>query len=292
MNYILVPYDFDPQTDLAFDQAIHLARHTKSRIILLYVHEQQGFLSSLFSQEQNEEMLEKISDQMDAVAANMSFKNGVDISVRLEIGRIYSVIVDVARETGAEFIVMGTRSLESSARGNYRMAGANTSRVIRSAHCPVITIGGRTHYDGCRTIMLPIDHHAETGQKVKWAIKLAGIYGARVRVVAALSLEQKDRSRDKIRRQVENVHDQIKNAGIGCETEVLEAQAGEKDIVSSLLDYANRTGDIDLIIIMTQQESAIVEFFVDSGAQEFIRKSDIPVMSVVPRDASSKALEG
>ena len=105
--------------------------------------------------------------------------------------------------------------------------------------------------------MLPIDHHAETGQKVKWAIKLAGIYGARVRVVAALSLEQKDRSRDKIRRQVENVHDQIKNAGIGCETEVLEAQAGEKDIVSSLLDYANRTGDIDLIIIMTQQESAI-----------------------------------
>jgi nucleotide-binding universal stress UspA family protein len=281
MNYILVPYDFDPQTDLAFDQAIHLARHTKSRIILLYVHEHQGFLSSLFSQEQNEEMLEKISDQMDAVAANMSFKSGVDISVRLEIGRIYSVIVDVARETGAEFIVMGTRSLESSARGNYRMAGANTSRVIRSAHCPVITIGGRTHYDGCRTIMLPIDHHAE-----------AGIYGARVRVVAALSLEQKDRSRDKIRRQVENVHDQIKNAGIGCETEVLEAQAGEKDIVSSLLDYANRTGDIDLIIIMTQQESAIVEFFVDSGAQEFIRKSDIPVMSVVPRDASSKALEG
>ncbi|HPF63952.1 universal stress protein [Lentimicrobium sp.] len=288
MNNILVPYDFDPQTDLAFDQAIHLARHTKSSITLLYVHEQQDFLSSLFSQEQNEEMLEKISDQMDAVAANMSFRSGVDISVRLEVGRVYSVIVDVAGETGAEFIVMGTRSFESSARDSNRMAGANTSRVIRAAHCPVITIGGRTHYDGCRTILLPLDHHAETGQKVKWAIKLAGIYGAQVRVVGAMSMEQKERVREKIRRQVVSVHDQIKNAGIGCEAEVLEVQAAEKDIVASLLNYAQSKGDIDLIIIMTQQESAIVEFFVDSSAQEFIRRSDIPVMSVVPKESAGK----
>ncbi|WP_367327709.1 universal stress protein, partial [Lentimicrobium sp.] len=156
------------------------------------------------------------------------------------------------------------------------------------AHCPVITIGGRTHYDGCRTILLPLDHHAETGQKVKWAIKLAGIYGAQVRVVGAISMEQKERVREKIRRQVVSVHDQIKNAGIGCEAEVLEVQAAEKDIVASLLNYAQSKGDIDLIIIMTQQESAIVEFFVDSSAQEFIRRSDIPVMSVVPKESAGK----
>ncbi len=62
---------------------------------------------------------------------------------------------------------------------------------------------------------------------------------------------------------------------------------GEKTAVPTLLDYAAKKGDVDLIVIMTQQESAIVEFFIDSIAQEMIRRSGIPVMSVVPKEIVS-----
>jgi len=287
MNNILVPYDFDPQSDLAFEQAIHLARHTHSGITLLYVHETHGILSGLFSSEQREEMLERISDQMDAVAAKMSFRSGIDINVRLETGRIYTVIVDVASEMQAEFIVMGTRSFEPEPAGGIRMAGANASRVIRSARCPVITIGGKTHYDGCRTILLPVELNRESTQKIKWAIRLAAIYEARVRVVATHEPDKSGRIKERLAKQVSAVRDQISKAGIPGEADLLEVRQGEKTAVPTLLDYAEKKGDVDLIVIMTQQESAIVEFFIDSMAQEMIRRSEIPVMSVVPKEIVS-----
>lgn len=287
MNNILVPYDFDPQTDQAFDQAIHLAKHIGCGITLLYVHEQQGFLASLFSQEQKEEILERISDQMDAVAANMTIKSGVDIGVRIEMGRVYSVIADVANETDAAFIVMATRSHESSVNKSL-LVGANTSRIIRSARCPVITIGGKNHYDGCRKIMLPVDHYSDVEQKVQWAVKLAGIYGAQVNVAAALCRDYKERVREKIRAKADAVHKMISKAGIGCSLDIFETEAVEKEAARSLLDYAKKTGDIDLIIIMTQRGPSIIEFFVDPQAQDIIRRSEIPVMSIVPHEASGK----
>jgi len=35
---------------------------------------------------------------------------------------------------------------------------------------------------------------------------------------------------------------------------------------------------------MTQQEASVIEFFMGSRAQEFVRLSQIPVMSIVPKE--------
>jgi hypothetical protein len=37
-------------------------------------------------------------------------------------------------------------------------------------------------------------------------------------------------------------------------------------------------------MIMTQQEAGMIEFFMGSRAQEFVRLSAIPVMSIAPRE--------
>jgi nucleotide-binding universal stress UspA family protein len=283
MDTILVPYDFNRQSEHALEQAINLARHTKSKITLLYVNESQGFLASLFTDQQDEEMLEKINDHLDSVAARTSLRSGVDVDATMQSGRIYSIIIKTAEDVKARFIVMGTRSSEGSDTERKTMLGANTSRVIRSAPCPVITISGSTHYDGCRSILLPMDLTKETKQKVGWAIEFAKIYGAKIRAVSALWSSNPEII-SKLNLQMNQVKKFILDAGVECEAEIIESPKGEKTHVPAILDYARTKGDVDLIVIMTQQEFSIVEFFVGSHAQEFLRCSEVPVVSVIPKE--------
>lgn len=284
MDNILVPFDFNRQSEYALEQAVHLAKHTQSKITLLYVHESQGFLASLFNDDRDEELLEKINDQLDSVAARTSLKSGVYVDATLQTGRIYTVINRVAEEINAKFIVLGTRSSDGDDPERKRMLGANTSRVIRSAVCPVITISGTTHYDGCRSILLPLDLTKETRQKVGWAIEMAKIYGAKIRAVSALWSLDDPEVVNRLNFQINHVKNFIEETGLECEAEIIESPKGEKTHVPAILDYARSKGDVDLIVIMTQQEFSIVEFFVGSHAQEFIRSSEIPVISIVPKE--------
>lgn len=283
MNKILIPIDFQRQSFLAIEQSFNLARLIQAEIVLMYVFEQSGLFSGIFSNDQNDELLSKIDERMAELAGKNAVSSGIPTTYRIEKGRIYSKITTVAKEIGASYIIMGTHSSESDEIQEKRF-GANSSRVIRLAHCPVITINAKQLYDGCRNILLPLDLTKETRQKVTFGIEMAKIYGAGIKVVSALWSKDDPIIVSRLYQQGEQVTDFISDAGIPCTFEIAESQGGERTLVPSILSYASLQGDIDLIIICTQQEVGIVDFFVGSHAQEFIRLSDIPVMSVIPKD--------
>lgn len=84
--------------------------------------------------------------------------------------------------------------------------------------------------------------------------------------------------------QLRQVKDFIEKEGVSCEAELVESTGKEKSLVPIILRHAEEEDDIDLIIIMTQNELSLIKFFVSSSAQEIIRHSDIPVMSVIPKE--------
>jgi len=284
MNNILVPYDFNPQSVLALDWSLQLAKMLHCNVTMLYVNELQGIISSVFSKEQDEELLEKIGDEMDTTAAKLSLGSGLDVEARIQQGRVYSVILDVAAELQSAFIVMGSRSNDPDDHDQKPMVGRNTSRVIRMAKCPVISIGGTYLPDNCNSVLLPLDLTKETLQKTTWAITMAKIFGAGIKAVSALWSVNNPEIMARLILQMDKVKETIEAAGVRCTTHIIETRSGEKTAVPSILDYAAKEGDVGLMVIMTQQESALVEFFVGSHAQEFIRLSTIPVMSVVPEE--------
>ncbi len=283
MNKILIPIDFQKQSLLALEQSYNLARLLNAEIVLLYVHEQSGIFAGMFSNEQNNEMLSKIDEKLAELAGKANIATGLTISYHFEKGRIYSKIIDVAKEIGAKYIVMGTHSL-TEGNENENRVGANTSKVIRSATCPVITINSKQLFHGCRNILLPLDLTKETRQKVTMGIEIARIYGAGIKVVSALWSKKDPAILGRLYQQGEQVTNFISSAGIECTFEVIESQGGEKTLVPSILAYVKQQGDIDLVIILTQQEIGIVEYFVGSHAQEFIRLSEIPVLSLIPKE--------
>jgi nucleotide-binding universal stress UspA family protein len=156
--------------------------------------------------------------------------------------------------------------------------------VIRSAKCPVITINGKHHYNGCRNILLPLDLSKETRQKVTLAIELAKLFGSAIKVVSALWSKNDPDIILKLNQQLLQVQNFIEESGLKCTAEIIESSDGERTLVPAILNYAHQQEDIDLIVILTQQEIGFVEFFVGSHAQEFLRLSDIPVLSVVPKE--------
>jgi len=289
MNKILIPVDFQEQSLLALLQSYNLARRIDAEIVLLYVHEQPGILASLFSKDQHNEILSKIDEKLAELAGKTSLISGLKITYQLEKGRIYSKIIDVAREIRADYIIMGTHSSETGEEKEMRV-GANASKVIRSAICPVITFNTKHPYNECRNILLPVDLAKETSQKITQCIEIAKIYGAGIKVVTAIWTKNNPEIKYMLHQQGEKLTDIIKEAGIACTFEIVECDNGENALVPAILDYATKQGDIDLVLILTQQEVGIVEYFVGSHAQEFIRLSLIPVMSINPEETREDSI--
>ena len=65
-------------------------------------------------------------------------------------GRVYEEVNKVADMISADLIVMGTNGVNSKSK----FIGSNAEKVVRLSKCPVITIKGKYHRDGCENIIL------------------------------------------------------------------------------------------------------------------------------------------
>lgn len=277
---ILVPFDFREQAEIALTQSYNLSRLTKLDVVLIYVHEESSFFSKFFSDDQSAELVKKMETELDKFTREKSRQTGLNISFMVARGKVHTKIVEVAEMIKAKFIIMGTAS---STDPKQNAIGANTSRVIRNAKCPVITIGSVCHYDGCRSILLPIDLTQESRQKVSWAIDFAKIFNSTIKVVSVLWSANHKEISGQLKAQLVQVRNFIEDKNIKCSIELLEA-GSESDEVPMILKYAEDQKDIDLIMIMTQQETGFIPFFLDKQATGVIRLSRIPVMSIIPKD--------
>ncbi len=284
MKHLLVPVDFEPQSLIALEQSYNLARLLPAEIVILHVYDPPAGIRSLFGPSYDQEIMNNLEDQLAGLAAKVRAETGLTVTTRLESGRVYTKILETAGQIESQFIIMGTHSLPDPPGETAGVMGANSSRVLRSAKCPVITINARHHYNGCRNILLPLDLTMESRQKVTWGIRIAKVYGAGIRVVSGIWSMNNPEVRSRLNILAAQVKQVIEKEGIRCTAEIIENVENEKGLIPAVLNYAQQQGDIDLVMIMTQQEVGVIEFFIGSRAQEFVRLSPIPVMSIAPRE--------
>lgn len=277
-NHILVPVDFSEQSLIALAQSYNLARLTKAEITLIYViddDENNPLSFFLKSKKQNKKDLEKsIKQRLEEVASDAFHKSGVKINTMISYGKIYEEINAAAKKIKCSFIIMGT----NGSVGIKRFIGSNALRVIRDAPCPVITIKGKKHRFGCQLILLPLDLTKETRQKVNKAIELATYFGSAVKVVSVVTTDD-EFIVNKLQRQLNQVRHYINEREITCTAEMIKG----KDVAEELMKYAKQV-KADLIMIMTQEEMNWTERFIGSAAQEVINGTDIPVLTIHPKE--------
>jgi nucleotide-binding universal stress UspA family protein len=284
---ILVPIDFTEQSLIALGQSYNLAKEYNAELVLLYVIDDGNMLPTFMSGKLQTEMKKNIQKKLDNLATDIEKKTGVKVDTMIAKGKPYEKIIEVAEMLGAIMIIMGHNSRKKL---SIRFIGSNALRVVREANCPVITIKGKHHREGCKNIVLPLDLTKETKDKVRHAISVAklGTYQAAIRVVSVLQSSD-EFIVNKLTRQLEQVKNYIQQQGIECTAEIIKTVKGEDSPAQCIIDYANKV-EGDLLIIMTQQEANFTRMFIGSTAQEVVNNSEIPVLSIIPQMRKYKPL--
>lgn len=274
INKILVPIDFSKQSLIALSQSYNLAKEIDAEIVLLYVIEKLSPTMKMFYKGLDE-ISDAVENNLENLAGYESKKTGLKFSKLVEKGKVYNKIVKVAAKIDATLIVMGTRGGSRT-----KFIGSNALRVVKTAPCPVITIKGKKHKKGCDKILLPLDLSKQTADKVSMAIEMAKIFKADIYVLSVLLVERNE-IKSRIVKQLASVVKAIEKNNLSCVSEIREIKKGEDSLVGVVLNYSKEI-EADLVMIMTQQEKDVKEFFIGSRAQTIINKSEIPVLSISP----------
>ena len=275
---ILVPIGFSDQSMVALGQAFNLAKIKNSDIVLLSVIEEQSMMQSLFLDDNSHELQQKVKEKLEGIASEYSAKYSVDTDTMVAKGKVYEQINEVADMISADLIIMGTNGTNG---GLKKLIGSNAERVVRLAHCPVITIKGKNHRDGCENIILPLDLEKQTKEKVTYALEYARYWDATIRIVSVILRDNKE-VRDKLTRNLKQVEKFIKDAGVRCTAELIQGE--KKQTLGDFVFEYEKKFDADLIMIMTKKEELSLSTNISVTARYIINNSDIPVMSIRPKE--------
>ncbi len=275
-NHVLIPIDFSEQTYIALSQSYNIARHANAQINLVHVidDERFSFFKSLLSKHEDldNEIEQAALTKLQELAENAAKESGLLVNAIIARGKPYEEIVRMAEKLECKFIIMGT----NGSVGIKRFIGSNALRVIKEAMCPVITIKGKTHAHGCKTIVLPLDMTQETREKVSKAVEIAKFFGSTIKVLAVFTSDD-EFINNKLSRQLDQVSDFIAEKGVSCTADSVKGS----DVAEEVIKYAEKV-KADLTMIMTQKEMNWTDLFIGSAAQEVINNSDNPVLSIRP----------
>lgn len=277
-NRILVPTGFSDQSMIALGQAFNLAKIKGSEVVLLSVIEEPNAIEALLTDDKSHVLQQKVNEKLMEISEQYAKKYGVRVETMVAKGRVYDQILSVAEMVSANLIVMGTNGAPHGVVR--RFIGSNAERVVRFSHCPVITIKGKEHKVGCDNIILPLDLERQTKEKVTYAIEYARYWNATVRVVSVLRRKDAEIKRHLLR-NLNQVERFIAEAGVDCSSELINSDKGIT-LTESILEYEKKFQS-DLIMIVTREEGSFSSQLSES-AKEMIYNSEIPVMSINPRE--------
>ena len=276
---ILVPIGFSEQSMVALGQAFNIAKIKKSGVVLLSVIKEQSVMQTLFADDNSDELKAKVKEKLDAIALEYSKRYGINVDTMVSKGKIYQQINGVSEMISADLIIMGTNG--SQGRSS-KVIGSNAEKVVRLSKCPVITIKGKCHMQGCENIILPIDIEKETKQKVTYALEYARYWDATIRVVSVV-LRDNQEIRERLTKNINQVKEFIVKAGVKCTAELIEGE--KKQTLGDFVFEYEKQFESDLIMIMTKKEELSLSNNISDTARYIINNSEIPVMSIRPKES-------
>jgi nucleotide-binding universal stress UspA family protein len=134
IHTVVFATDLSENAQQAFPLACSLARDCGARIVVLYVMPPPLGHEELEARRHPEEYYQGARN---ALHKNQAPDHNVRVEHRLGEGDAASVILEVARETGAGVIIMGTHGRTGLGR---LLLGSVAEQVLRNAPCPVLTV--------------------------------------------------------------------------------------------------------------------------------------------------------
>ena len=257
-NFI-VPHDFTDVADIALMHAIATAKPLGASVHLLHVVK-------------NDSQIADAANQLDKVVEKFHAE-GVTLVPNVRIGNIFEDIGSFAAEHQAELIFMGTHG----AHGWQHITGSHALKVVTNSTVPFIIVQERsvkaTGYD---SIVVPMDLHKETKQKLSIVASLAKYFGSKVHVVTP------DESDEYLKHQVTSniIFSErfFKDRGIDMTSAIISNSGFDKEVVKYAVSV-----DADLIAIMNLNKNSFLSA-ITANYEQYIITNDalIPTLIVNP----------
>jgi nucleotide-binding universal stress UspA family protein len=268
---ILVPTDFTKVGEAALNHAVKVAANAKAEVVLLHVVPKS-------------DMLEEARTKLNIARERTLKENGFDIQTVARVGTIFEDIGDLAEELKATMVIMGTHGL----RGMQFITGSRALRIVTSAKTPFIIVQERRiRENGYDDIVVPLDLHKETKQKLSLVADMAKYFDSRVHlIVPAESDEFLKNQIDRNLKYAESFFDDMK---IPHSTRIGPSKG---DFDDAVIDYATEI-DADLISIMNLPEIGLANLIGGNYVQNVItNKPQIPVLLMNPREVTNISIFG
>lgn len=280
-NIILVPTDFSTASNNAMDHAVSIAELFDNEITLMYVVEE-SFFHSLFSGHMEKSvMMDKINSQLEEKANQIRKKYPkIMVNTLIREGKPYKQIIEVSQSIACDSIVMGFNGLA----GVEHFMGSTTLKVLKSASVPVVIVKDIPSSTKYKKIVLPIDLTKESRQKVSWAVHLAHKYDSEIHVI--MEVEDDAFLKKKVRASLNQVEGILTKKNVRFVSKLLDDQNYPEHFGKDIIKYTEEV-DADLVIIMTQNEGGVLDFFVGSFAQQIIDGTKrTPIMAINPKETA------
>ena len=260
---ILVPTDFTKVGDNALSHAVKIAESAHAEILVLHVVPKESDLED--------------SEQKLTLFAEMAKSNhGVEIKTLARIGSIFEEIPNVVAEEEANLVVMGTHGL----RGMQFILGGRALRIVTNSTVPFIIVQERgIREDGYDDIVVPLDLHRETKQKLDNVLSIAKTFNSRVHLITPR--ETDEYLKNTLERNLKFAEQFFSRHDIPLTTAVSEKKSDE--FVEGLIRYAVRI-DADLIAVMNTDEYDFPKLPATRYVQKIItNEAQIPAMVINPK---------
>jgi len=148
LRKILVPTDFSEESYNAVRQALELARQFGSDVLLVHVIEPihpypvTGLSSYPMDLPPDPifEMRGEAGKLLEQLKLEAKTKAGISLETMLRVGRAYDQIVQTARNSDVDLIVISTHGYTGL---KHVLLGSTAERVVRHAPCPVMVVRAR-----------------------------------------------------------------------------------------------------------------------------------------------------
>lgn len=179
MKNILVPTDFSGNATHAIRFALELSRKQKSKITLFHSFVLPVYATDIPVFPQADEELRKVSEEaLSNLVSKLKNENpGVVIDSFVSQGYAEDEIVDAAKSSGADMIVMGTQGASGLREA---LVGTITASVMDHAECPVMAVPEGASFTSFDKIVYATSYAEGDFQHVEEIIDFARLFDAEV----------------------------------------------------------------------------------------------------------------
>ena len=197
----------------------------------------------------------------------------------VRIGNIFEDIGDAAAEIDAELIFMGTHG----ASGWQKVVGSHALKVITHSKVPFVVVQNKgIKESGYDDIVVPLDLHKETKQKLEMVANVAKYFNSRVHIITP-----NESDRDFVAQLERNIYF-AKTYLSERDIEFTTTTADKKNFDDKILAHA-KSVDADLVVIMNLQKNSLAGMgLLGSNYEQHLITNEhgIPCMIVNPVETS------